>query len=413
MFMTAAVQTNPEEETACSGAGPAWHHARREIAPSVQPPTPTAPEVRPALPGYEILKELGRGTMGVVYKACHLRLNRLVALKVVLDGAHTYPEDRVRFLGEAEVLASCHHPRVVQVYETGWHDGRLYLAMELVEGGTLARSCAGTPQPLQQAAELVESLPGAVGYLHSRGVLHRDLKPANVLLAAGGIPKLADFGLAKRLNGGVGLTETGALLGTPGYMAPEQALCLDVGPATDVYGLGAILYELLTGGPPFRGEGLLPTLQSVAYELPLPPGRVRPGLSRDLEAICLKCLRKEPRDRYGSAEDLAEDLRRYLTRRPVLARPPHAFRRAAAWGRRHPFAAGTCVGAALGAAACLPGAWSGVAVGPLVVALGSLGIAAWCLARVKQVEGRAKIDYHNHASDIARRVADRASGSGC
>ena len=160
--------------------------------------------------------------MGVVYKARHLRLNRLVALKVVLDGPHTFPEDRVRFLGEAEVLASCHHPRVVQVYETGWHDGRLYLAMELVEGGTLARSWAGTPQ---QAAELVESLAGAVGHLHSRGVLHRDLKPANVLLAAGGIPKLADFGLAKRLNGGVGLTETGALLGTPGYMAPEQGAC--------------------------------------------------------------------------------------------------------------------------------------------------------------------------------------------
>jgi serine/threonine-protein kinase len=340
------------------------------------------------VPGYEILEELGRGRMGVVYKAHHLRLNRPVALKVVLDELHAAPEDRVRFLGEAEALARCRHPHVIPVYEAGWHGGRPYLAMELAEGGTLARHCGGVAQPARQAARLVESLAGAVGHLHARGIVHRDLKPSNVLLTEGGVAKLADFGLAKRLGGGEGLTVAGALLGTPGYMAPEQALCRGVGPAADVYGLGAILYELLTGAPPFHGEGLLDTLHSVAHEPPPPPRRLSAGVPRDLEAVCLKCLQKEPRDRYATAEELADDLRRFLAGRPVLARPPSAWRRAVGWARRHPFAMGCCVGAAFGATTCLPGTGTGRAVAAVLCGLAYL---AGCLTagRIFKGDGRA------------------------
>jgi serine/threonine-protein kinase len=291
--------------------------------------------------------------MGVVYRARHLRLNRLVALKVVLDGAHARPEDLVRFLGEAEVLARCQHPHIVLIYEVGWHDGRPYLAMELVEGRTLDRVCNGVPQPPRVAADLVERLAGAVQHAHERGIVHRDLKPANVLVTADGTPKITDFGLAKRLGAGDGLTERGALLGTPGYMAPEQALCREVGPPADVYSLGAILYELLTGEPPFRTPSLLRTLGQVVSQPPRPPRVLRRGIPRDLESICLKCLQKEPPQRYASAGELAEDLHRFRTGCPVLARRPHIWRRALAWVRQHPGTAGTCLGFALGAAATL------------------------------------------------------------
>jgi serine/threonine protein kinase len=340
----------------------------------------------PAVPGYEILGELGRGTMGVVYKARHLRLNRLVALKVVLDAGQARPEDLVRFLGEAESLARCQHPHVVLIYEAGWHDGRPYLAMELVEGSTLAQTCRGEPRPPRQAAALVEPLARALHAAHRRKVVHRDLKPSNVLLTEDGVPKLTDFGLAKRLDGGEDLTATGVLLGTPRYMAPEQALCGDVGPAADVYSLGTILYELLTGEPPFHGGSLLSLLDRVTSEPPLPPAQVRPGVPPDLEAICLKCLQKEPRDRFASAGALAEDLARFLAGQPVLARPPRPWRRAAAWARRHPGSVGLWVGAALAALASLPCSVAVVPAGAFV-ALGALAYAGWCLARVKDLEG--------------------------
>jgi serine/threonine protein kinase len=225
--------------------------------------------------------------------------------------------------------------------------------MELVEGGSLSGACRGTPLAPRRAAELVHQLACAVQHAHERGVIHRDLKPANVLLATDGMPKLTDFGLAKRLDHGPGLTETGVLLGTPGYMAPEQALGGAVGPATDVYALGAILYELLTGEAPFRGDSLLRTLEQVVSAPPRRPGSLREGVGRDLEAVCLKCLQKEPRDRYASAEELAADLHRFLSGGPVLARPPWAGRRALAWVRRHPGLAGVIAGMAVGAAAAL------------------------------------------------------------
>jgi serine/threonine protein kinase len=343
----------------------------------------------PTIRGYEILEELGRGTMGVVYKARHLRLNRLVALKVVLDGIHARPEERVRFLREAEVLARLHHPHIVVIYEVGWYEGRAYLVTEFVEGGTLAQQCSGAPQCPRRAAELVATIAGAVHHAHQRGVIHRDLKPSNVMLARHRgesseslVPQLTDFGLAKRLDGAAGLTETGVLLGTPGYMAPEQALCGEVGPFTDVYALGGILYELLTGEQPFRGESLLGTLQQVVSDPPLSPSRLRPGVPRDLEAICLKCLNKDPHDRYASAEELADDLRRYLAGQPVRVRRPKVWHQLASWVRRRPAARSFCAGLAIGVAACLPWITDGFQIGPLVLALGALAYAAWCWRRV-------------------------------
>jgi serine/threonine-protein kinase len=352
MFAPVAADPSFEGETVIRGPAPSGLPAG-DTCPDAQG---TARAEPPVIRGYEILGELGRGTMGVVYRARHLRLNRLVALKVVLNGPHSRPEDVVRFLAEAEVLARCHHPHVVLIYEAGWHEGRPYLAMELVEGGSLSGACRGTAQAPRQAAEMVHRLACAVQHAHERGVIHRDLKPANVLLTADGTPKLTDFGLAKRVGHGEGLTETGVLLGTPGYMAPEQALCGEVGPAADVYALGAILYELLTGKPPFQGDSLLRTLEQVVSEPPRRPGLLRNGVPRDLEAICLKCLQKEPRDRYASAEELADDLHRFLAGSPVVARPPRAWRRALAWVRRHPGLTGITAGVALGAAIALAAA---------------------------------------------------------
>jgi serine/threonine-protein kinase len=389
MFAPAATSPGAEEATVIRAPEPAATTPPQGMSAGPKAAPFSGPASRPVIPGYDILEEVGRGTMGVVYKARHLRLNRLVALKVVLGGAHAHPEDLVRFLGEAEVLARFHHAHLVLIYEAGWHDGHLYLAMELVEGGTLAQQCAAAHRAPRQAAELVESLARAVQHAHRRGVVHRDLKPSNVLLTKAGRPKLTDFGLAKRLDGGDGLTEAGALLGTPRYMAPEQALCGAVGPLADVYGLGAILYELLTGRPPFLDDSLLSTLERVVSEPPRAPRRVRPGVPRDLETVCLKCLHKDPADRYASAEALADDLRRFLAGQPVTARPPRAWRRALAWARWRPGAAGCFAGAALGMLTSLPwGLGGGVPAAPLLVALGALGYAGWCLARVKQLEGR-------------------------
>jgi len=374
-----ATPTNPEGDTICSTPRPTPGSPGGRAVPETGRALSPGPNPEPTVPGYEILGELGRGTMGVVYKARHLRLNRLVALKVVLAGPHARPEDLVRFLGEAEVLARCHHPHVVLVYESGWHDGRPYLAMEFVEGGTLAQQCAGVPQPPRWTAGLVESLAWAVEHAHRRGIIHRDLKPSNVMLSEGDRAKLTDFGLAKRLDAGAGLTETGALLGSPWYMAPEQALGEVVGPAADVYGLGTILYEMLTGRPPFAGEGVLRTLARAASEPPCAPRRIRPSVPRDLEAICLKCLEKNPERRYASAGELAADLRGFLAGGSVLAVPPRAWRRVAPWLGRHRGVAGCCVGAVFGAAATLAG---GSVAGLVVLgALGLLGFLGWWRGR--------------------------------
>jgi serine/threonine-protein kinase len=297
-------------------------------------PAPGLPHVR----GYEVQGVLGRGGMSVVYKARHLLLNRPVALKMLLAGPYAAPEERERFLREAEASAGLRHPNIVPLYDVGDVDGRPYFTMELVEGGSLARKLAGAPLPADQAAALTAALADAVQFAHKAGIVHRDLKPANVLLAADGTPKITDFGLARRLEGGGGLTVTGAAMGTPGYMAPEQARGQKgaVGPAADVYGLGAILYELLTGRPPFRAETAAATLQQVLAEDPAPPARLNAKTPRDLETICLKCLHKDPRRRYATAAALADDLRRFQRGEPVRARPAGLPSRLGKWARRRP-----------------------------------------------------------------------------
>jgi eukaryotic-like serine/threonine-protein kinase len=296
----------------------------------------------PMIPGYEVLGILGRGGMGIVYKARHLALKRTVALKMVLAGGHASPHALARFRIEAEAVARLQHPNIVQIHEVGEADGHPYCALEYIEGGSLARRLGGQPLAAREAARIVEALARAMQLAHSRNVVHRDLKPANVLLAADGTPRVTDFGLARQLDDDSGQTQAGAVVGTPSYMAPEQAAgeAHAAGPAADVYALGAILYECLTGRPPQRGATIAETLENVRTKEPEPPRRLRPKLPRDLETICLKCLRKEPERRFASAEALAEDLRRWAAGEPIAARPVSSLERTALWVRRKPARAG-------------------------------------------------------------------------
>ncbi len=293
-------------------------------------------------PGVEILSELGRGGMGVVYKARQIRLNRICALKIMLPGGHNSAEFRARFLAEAETIARLRHPNIVQIYGSGEHDGRPYFEMEYIEGGSLARLLDGTPWSPEPAARTVAVLARAIGDAHRLGIVHRDLKPANVLLTADGELKVSDFGLAKSLASEVRLTHTGQLIGTPCYMAPEQADAgsVDVGPAADVYSLGTIMYELLTGHPPFRAATTLQTLDLVRSREPVPPRELQPATPRDLQTICLKCLEKEAGKRYATAGELADDLARFLNHEPIRARPVGQTGRLARWARRNPVPAG-------------------------------------------------------------------------
>jgi WD40 repeat protein len=290
----------------------------------------------PQVTGYEILAEVGRGGMGVVYKARQLTLRRIVALKMILAGAHASADELARFRAEAETIARLQHPHIVQVYEVGEEKGCPYLALEYVEGGSLQEKFSDMPMAAREAAQLVETLARAIHEAHKRGVVHRDLKPANVLLTADGTPKVTDFGLAKRLDVTALQTQTGAILGTPSFMAPEQAEGKVVGPAADIHALGATLYHLLTGYPPFLAETPLDTLLRVRLDEPVPPWVLRPRLSRDLSTICLKCLRKDPGQRYASALALAEDLRRFLAGEPIQARPTSLWEQGGKWVRRRP-----------------------------------------------------------------------------
>jgi tetratricopeptide (TPR) repeat protein/tRNA A-37 threonylcarbamoyl transferase component Bud32 len=307
------------------------------------------PGERQRIANYEILGELGRGSMGVVYKARQLGLNRLVALKMVLAGAHADREQLARFSLEAEAVAGLHHPNIVQIYEVGAHDDLPYFSLEYLDGGSLAAKLEGKPQPPGEAARILETLASAMACAHKQGIIHRDLKPANVLLTREGVLKITDFGLAKRLEGASSQTKSGSLLGTPSYMAPEQASgqSAEVGPLSDQYALGAVLYEMLTGRPPLVGTTMLETLELVKNKDPLPPSQLQPGVPRDLETICLKCLQKEPARRYASTEALIEDLHHFLAGEPIRARPISHPERAWRWCKRNPKIAALCAVIAL------------------------------------------------------------------
>jgi tRNA A-37 threonylcarbamoyl transferase component Bud32 len=334
------------------GAGLRFLDRLLTVAPAADPAGPTSADTRteeraaasgtwPSLPGYEILGELGRGGMGVVYKARQTKLNRVVALKMILAGGHAGAADLSRFQTEAQAIARLQHANIVQVYEVGEHEGKPFFSLEYCGGGSLEKKLTGTPLPAREAAQLIETLARAMQVAHDHHIIHRDLKPANVLLTEDGTPKITDFGLAKNLDE-AGQTHSGAIMGTPSYMAPEQAggKGKEIGPATDVYALGAILYECLTGRPPFKAATALDTILQVAGDEPVPPSQLQSKTPRDLETICLKCLHKEPEKRYSSSQALAEELQRFLNGEPILARPPALLERAVKWVRRRPAVAG-------------------------------------------------------------------------
>jgi eukaryotic-like serine/threonine-protein kinase len=398
--------------------------------PSSPPTTPAAPEREeeeaPPIPGYEILDRLGEGGMGVVYKARHRGLNRVVALKVI-KAAYAVGSGRARFQAEVEAVARLQHPNIVQVFSVGAYGGRPFCALEFVNGGSLGEALKQALPTPAAAAWLTEQLARAVAAVHALHVVHRDLKPANVLLQMGNaewgmgnegkeppssfpiphsafpiVPKIADFGLAKFLDGTASdLTQAGQVLGTPSYMAPEQAAGRneDVTAAVDVWALGAILYECLTGRPPFRGASGTETLAQVREQEPVPPRRFRRKCPRDLETVCLKCLQKEPHRRYASAAELADDLQRFREGRPILARPVGPLGRGWRWCRRQPVAAGL---AALAAAALL----------------GLLGAGFWFSARVGQARGEAAAarevaatqEYYARLTNARERIARARPG---
>jgi WD40 repeat protein len=371
----------------------------------------------PSIPGYEIVGELGRGGMGVVYEARHLALDRPVALKMIRSGADAGEEELARFRTEAEAAARLQHPNIVQIHEVGEHQGLPYVALEFCPGGSLEKKLNGTPLPPQPAAQLAETLARAMHVAHGKGIVHRDLKPANVLLVASERPeavaladgageaerydpKITDFGLAKRLDVDVGQTQTGAILGTPSYMAPEQACgkSKEIGPAADVYALGATLYELLTGRPPFKAATPLDTILQVIGEDPVPPRTLQPKLPRDLETVCLKCLQKEPSRRYGSAQELADDLRRFQEGKPILARPVGRLEKAAKWARRRPAAAALVAVSSLGSLLIT----TGLVVGILVIA------DAWDRERGTRNNLEIAVEGEKHATAAANEQTEIA-----
>jgi eukaryotic-like serine/threonine-protein kinase len=298
---------------------------------------------------YELLNEIARGAMGVVLEAKQISLGRVVAIKMLLTGQLASDAEVARFHAEAESAAHLDHPHILPIYEVGEHLGEHYFSMKLIEGGNLSQRIRNSALPPSAAARLMEKVARAVHFAHQHGILHRDLKPANILLDGDSHPYVADFGLAKRIERDAGLTQSGAILGTPSYMAPEQARAEKIlTTAVDTYALGAILYELLAGQPPFRAGTSLETVMLVLGQEPEPPSRLRPGVPRDLETICLKCLQKDPHKRYASAEALADDLARFLEGRPIMARPVGRLERSWRWCRRNPVVAAFSAAAVAG-----------------------------------------------------------------
>jgi serine/threonine protein kinase/WD40 repeat protein len=336
---------------------------------------------------YELLEVIARGGMGVVYKARQVSLNRLVALKMILRGELATPRDVARFRAEAEAAANLDHAHIVPIYEVGEHDGQQYYAMRFIDGTSLTRR----PQAnARQEAGLVATVARAVHHAHQHGLLHRDLKPSNILVDPAGTPFVADFGLAKRGDADRSLTESGALVGTPRYMAPEQAAgWKDLTVAADVYSLGVMLYERLTGQTPFTGENALDILRQVREADPPRPSSITPGLNRDLETICLKCLEKDPAKRYGSAEGLADDLERWLRGEPIHARPSSARERLVKWIRRRPALAGLLAVSALAAT--------------LLVA--ALAVSNFLVRRALARESLAKLEAEKSALESRRGLA--------
>ncbi len=346
---------------------------------------------------YEILGVLGRGGMGVVYKARQRGLNRMAALKMILAAGHASGDELLRFQTEAEAVAKLAHPNIVQIFEVSESDGHPFFSLEYVDGGTLSGKLANNPLPARQAAELVEPLARAMFYAHQNGILHRDLKPGNILLTLQGTPKIADFGLAKRMDDdSSNNTGTGSILGTPAYMAPEQAegKIRELGPGVDIYALGSVLYHSLTGRPPFLGETVLDTLQQVKNDDPLPPSRLQPKVPKDLETICLKCLQKEPRKRYETANELADDLQRFLKNEPIKARPVSLVERAVKWAKRRPQVAAL------------------LATLVFVIVGGFLGMfALWLRAEGLRTSAEANATLATHNEKLAKAAALEATAS--
>jgi WD40 repeat protein/predicted Ser/Thr protein kinase len=302
-----------------------------------------APASAPGVKGrffanYELLEEIAQGGMGIIYKARDLNLNRTVALKMILWGQHASDADVKRFLSEAEAASNLDHPNIVPIFAVGEHEGRHYFSMRYIEGGNLDEHLVRYAKDLPLTVKLMATTARAIHYAHQRGILHRDLKPANIMLDAEGQPHVADFGLAKKVKGDANATHTGVIMGSPNFMSPEQAAGENtrLTTATDVYSLGAVLYLLLTGRPPFESNSPVETLRRLTEEEAESPRDVNPQVDRDLETICLKCLEKDPQHRYGSAEGLAEDLERWLRHEPIAARPTGPMERGAKWAKRHP-----------------------------------------------------------------------------
>ncbi len=410
-----AAGEDPDPQTLC-GDDLTWLPALRERiakrkrlrAILAMPAEPEADRVEPPLPefpGHEVLDRLGRGGMGIVYRARDARLGRIVALKTLAEARYATREQIERFLDEARAVARLRHPNIVAIHAIGEHEERPYLSLEFVEGGSLAHRLVDGPMAPRPAAELVETLARAIDVAHRAGVVHRDLKPSNVLLTAEGVPKVSDFGLAKLMDSDSALTCSGQVMGTPSYMAPEQAEnSKQVGPAADVYALGAILYQELTGRPPFLGDSALETIKLVANTEAVPPTRLRPNVPRDLETICLSCLEKDPARRYESAAALGEDLRRFLDGRPIVARPVGVPGRLLRWARRNRTLAAVSAASAVLAAICALGA----------PAFFALWLAARAerqraeLARGNAMDALAETEQAHRQTDAARRRAEAA-----